>query len=269
MQDMNQPGVPPKQTGKKWPYWRFVSPSTLLLALLMFPLPWIHLQCTEVQSSPKSLTRFGVPEQAAEFLTRSERTSLIWLQQSGWQAILGECERNPKWDAEHWQEKLSDDAQNRARAEERERMEHELAMAMHGSWIMAVYAILMVTVVIAGMVMTNGRRRSILLVPMIVVALGLVALQHLYGFPIVQAYRELPWERLDQRVRTPEQLEAEIQHSFRYTRAFWVAQFFTLAGMAILLAEWCAVRSRVSLKRYGVRGAVRHGITPDSAPEGP
>ena len=66
--------ISPSMRGRLW---RFASPSMLLLALLLFPLPWIEIQCKSVAGSPPLLSRIGVPKPVAEVITPSQTVAGI------------------------------------------------------------------------------------------------------------------------------------------------------------------------------------------------
>jgi hypothetical protein len=86
--------------------------------------------------------------------------------------------------------------------------------------------------------MSPSRWRLLLLAVLIMVALSLIAVQCIEGFPLVQAFRKLPWERLDDKVPTPEEIEKDARETFRYTHWFWISQYLMIAGLCLLLVEW-------------------------------
>jgi hypothetical protein len=223
-------------------YWRFASPSTLILALLLFPLPWIEMHCSDARS-PTVLTRVGVPEELAKTIMPRE-TVAVMMSQSGWQAARGVFSRDPEWDKKLQKQKASDREGDQKDAQWWERFEREMSAAMQASWIMVAYPIAMMASVVSGVVMRLGRRRTIFLAFLILLALSLVGLQHVCEFPLVLAYRSLAWERLEEIVPTPEALEDDVRQHFRYTHWFWLSQSLTATSLCLVLAErWLKSRS--------------------------
>src|SRR5438105_367622 len=73
---------------------RFASPSALLLALLLFPLPWVEIQCAGNPSNSRAkllMQKQNVPDWVTDRLLSwgEERKTWTWLRQSGLQAALG------------------------------------------------------------------------------------------------------------------------------------------------------------------------------------
>src|SRR5579859_4030305 len=97
--------LPPRR--RRLFFWRFASPSTLIFALLLFPLPWIQLQCEGPRNPPKLLTRAGIPRPLAELIMPSDNV-VVMITQSGWQAARGQCARDAQWDKQLRQSKQSD-----------------------------------------------------------------------------------------------------------------------------------------------------------------
>ena len=228
--------------------WRFASPSTLLLALLLFPLPWMQIQCTGLRNPPTALTRVGVPKAVAEFVAPSH--DIVIITQSGWQAARGECVRDADWDRKLQESQASDNDDDRRIGQTWEQVEHAVRASLHSSPLMAAYPIVMLAAIVLGVALAPGRRRVPLMVLLIVAALALVCLQHIAGFPLVQAYRQVPWEQLDPQPGkappTPEEFDQTVARDVRYTHWFWLAQYLTFAALALVLAEACFVRPRTA-----------------------
>src|SRR5262249_31423782 len=73
-------------------FWRVASPSALLLALLVFPLPWVQIQCDRKPPSPRNFFNdVGLSGQPWDSLSFWERDSVTLLEQSGLEAALGVC----------------------------------------------------------------------------------------------------------------------------------------------------------------------------------
>ena len=226
-------------------FWRFASPSTLVLALLLFPLPWMQIQCTGLRNPQTALTRIGVPKPVAEFVAPSQDVIVI-ITQSGWQAARGECARDGDWDRQLRQSKASDRADDRQIAQQWEQVEQAVRANLRPAPLMTAYPIVMLAAIALGIAAAPGRRRIPLLALPIVTALGLVGLQHVEEFPLVAAYRGVPWEQLDAQggkpPPTPAEFEETIARDVRYTHWFWLAQYLTVAALGLVLAECCFAR---------------------------
>lgn len=226
-------------------FWRFASPSTLLLALLLFPLPWMQIQCTGLRNPPAKLTRIGVPKPVAEFIAPSENVIAIFTQ-SGWQAARGECVRGIEWDQMIQESMVSDREDDRDKAQRWEFVERSIRAKLCPSPLLTAYPFIMLLGIALGIALSPGRPRVSVLLLLIVVALALVSLQHLVGFPLLQAYRLVPWEQLDPRPGglppTPAEVAETVARDVRYTHWFWLAQYLTVAALGLVLAEACFVR---------------------------
>src|SRR5260370_37295862 len=71
---------------------RFASPSCLRLALALFPLPWVEIQCSGKPNDSRAkalMQQQQVPGWVAEPLLGWEEERQTWFKQSGLQAALG------------------------------------------------------------------------------------------------------------------------------------------------------------------------------------
>jgi hypothetical protein len=212
------------------PFWRFASPSTLLLALMLFPMPWIEMRCSAKKGGSSFLGKLGLPDTIGDALQGREEGEAMY-RQSGWQSAWGEWSRSREWQEALRNEEVAERALWL-------RFEKELTLAMTGSWLMAVYPIALLAGAVTGMLMRQNARRVAVVAILSGAALALVVVQVASEFPLVQAYRDLAWERVEARPPSPKETEASIPHWFRYTRWFWLAQGLAIASLVLLAAEW-------------------------------
>ena len=75
--------------------WRFASPTTLLFALILFPLPWVEIQCPSKNSPPPGSLQAKLPAWLVGPLYEKHDPVLT---QSGLQAVSGGWQHSdPKW----------------------------------------------------------------------------------------------------------------------------------------------------------------------------
>src|SRR5262245_1964153 len=73
-------------------FWRFASPSALLLALVVFPLPWVQVRCDRNTPSVRNIFNdAGLSGEPWDSLSFWERDSVTVMEQSGLQAAIGVC----------------------------------------------------------------------------------------------------------------------------------------------------------------------------------
>lgn len=225
--------------------WRFASPSMLLFALLLFPLPWIEIQCDEFFGKPNLLRQAGVPAPVADVLYPAKQVN-VYYRQSGWQVARGTYTVVPV------------DNLSAEEAVRRQRFERELSASLQGSWLLAAYPLVLLSGAGIGMAVPLSRRRTLLVAAFALLALALVGIQVIEEFPLQQAYRELPWEHImsdagAKRVAADE-VEDMIHELIRFTSWFWLAHFFTLACLLLLVVEaWLRRRARRALDRRAIQ----------------
>lgn len=149
---------------------RIASPSYLLLALLMFPLPWVKVQCAhdEPAASPL-LVRARPGKLSHRLLPRSDTETLV--SQSGLQAALGTCS-------------IPDPGQDSTKKEK------ELAAHMSASPLMAAWGALVLGGWLAGFLLPLGRLRLAAVGACAAAAVLLLAAQVHVGFPIETALED-------------------------------------------------------------------------------
>jgi hypothetical protein len=209
---------------KKWflsiltfPVYHFGSPAALLLALLLFPLPWVQVQCD------KPIGNSGTK---------------ILVEQSGLQMISGGYSENAF---------LRDAGYERERKAVQERLAREKNA---GSAWMIVYPLLLVMGILAGLLVWSFPRRSLMLIGCSASACLVLFVQARLGFPVERA---LP-HALAKRVNLGESIGIEITSptllETRYTGWFWLTIVAVLAALVAACAEAWRMRMK-SAKRVG------------------
>jgi hypothetical protein len=149
------------------PWRRLGSLSFLLLALFMFPLPWIRIQCDEkrvpldappaAQGNRVKLVHILLPRQSAETL----------FSQSGLQAARATCSAHGE-------------------GEDARKAEEEAAAGMSASPLMLAWPVFVLGGALAGFLLPTGRRRLATVGACAAVALLLLTAQAFIGFPLEQ-----------------------------------------------------------------------------------
>jgi hypothetical protein len=213
--------------------WRFASPSTLLFALLLFPLPWVEIQCPSKQSPPAGSIQAKLPPWMVEpFYQKHDRL----MTQSGLQAIYGGWRHSdPKWP----QNPKEVNAANALRA------------AMPGAPLMTMWPGLLLGGIVAGCTMHLGRWRVIVTSTCAATALSVAVCQRAAGFPLEHAYRSCIVEEEMQEAQktgkpppTPEEINEAMKELTRYTAWFWLAQYAVALCLAMSAAEWWWLRKQ-------------------------
>jgi hypothetical protein len=197
---------------------RFASPSCLLLALLMFPLPWVQVQCLKKTSPglPPPGNRANPLEVVYGVLPRWEGVTL--LTQSGLQAVRGTCTANPQMD-------------DPAKAEQ------EAGAAMRPSRWMAAWPVRVLGGILAGVLLPAGRRRLLAVAGCAGAALLLLAAQVLVGFPLQAAMQKLFAEDLAKQA-AGEANATEGAIYLTYTYWFFLAVLGTGGALLLTALEW-------------------------------
>ncbi len=196
---------------------RFLSPSMLLTAVVLFPLPWIEIRCERSRATPAPAAA-GLPplHQRISDWFRSLFTptdSVVLITQTGLQAISGEYSLAPSVlaDAE-WTSKI----RNQLRPDPSPLLGCCLALLCLG--------------VAAGFVLPLGRGRTTLLVLISLSAFTILLWQTCVGFPF------------EQEMKSPNDREA-------LTSTLWrvLAFLATFVGVVSALVEWwrCHRQARV------------------------
>jgi hypothetical protein len=190
----------------------------------MFPLPWVQVQCLK-QASP-SLPAPGSRANAMKviygLLPRWDGVTI--LTQSGLQAALGTCSANPET--------------NDPQASER-----EAGRAMSASPLMAVWPLLVVGGIVAGLRLPAGRGRLLAVAACAGAALALLIAQVVTGFPLEEAMRKLFAEDLEkQAAGTANPQEGMIY--LTYTYWFFLAVLGTGGALVLTGLEWRRGRRR-------------------------
>jgi hypothetical protein len=150
---------------------RFGSPSCLLVALILFPLPWVEIQCTarkKVAPTTAFLARSGVQDEMAERLVPWEQETETMFTESGLQAALGAFTPHPKMN-------------------DREGIQ-QLAELVPPAPLMMLFPILLVVGIVSAVLPDEARdRRRKVILACILTALVLMVVQSLLGFPLEKA----------------------------------------------------------------------------------
>jgi hypothetical protein len=204
-----------------FPVRRFGSSAMLLLAVVLFPLPWVQVQC----NGP--IGNSGTK---------------ILAEQSGLQMVYGGYSENP----------LLRDAQfERQRRSVQERFSLNDRPLPGSAWPV-LYALFLVSGILAGILVRSKPQRTALLIGCSVSA-GLVLLvQARIGFPLERA---LP-ETVVKRVSLGETIGIEISSGTsldsRYTGWFWLTVFAVLGSFVAACAEsWFMRPTRPGSVRKG------------------
>ncbi len=226
--------------------WRFGSPSTLLFALLLFPLPWIEIQCPSFMTGKNDICHPSKSASAPQPVETGPQTELpdwmgsIWLSlfgprrsvlisQSGFQGIGG------------WWSYGGDIDEDKPQAV---RLRRELDVGMTGAPLLGVYFGVLLLGCVAGFAMNPGRRRREVVAAAAAGALLLVAIQFWIGFPLDDAYGRVPWQTV---LEEPERFKGDrtsLREDTGYTAWFWMAQGSLVIALLLQPAEWWLGRRR-------------------------
>ena len=207
--------------------WRFASPSTLLFALLLFPLPWVEIQCPSKQSPPAGSIQAKLPAWMVQPFYQKHDPVLA---QSGLQAVYGGWRHSdPSWP------KNPDQVRDR----------DALNAAMSTAPALALWPGLLVGGIVVGCLMPVGWRQRTIIGMCAATALLIAMYHRLAGFPLEDAYRSVMVEEIDREAQkrgdpppTPQEIRTEMKEWTRYTAWFWLAQYATALSLAMLAAEW-------------------------------
>jgi hypothetical protein len=202
---------------------RLASPSCLWLALLMFPLPWVEIQCERnppTSSPPGTLEGLFEVESIRRQLPGREAETMAT--QSGLQAALGTCT-------------------TMAQGNEAAEKERELAEAMSPSPLMMVWPVVVVAGAVAGFVLPNGQRRLLAIGVCAAAALLMLLAQIVIGFPIAALAKDPP----DRQPPEPEQ----VQNSSQFDRFTMYATYTPWFILVVMLTGGALVMTAVDWRR--------------------
>jgi hypothetical protein len=233
--------------------WRFAPPSTLLLALILFPLPWIEIQCPGFLDSEKTTILKKRPEEKVEapaklqnsgptlpnwlgkFLPDAGPHKAILVDQSGLQAALGSWSFGSEVNRE---------------SSQTARLSSELDAGMAPSWRMICYGLVLAVGLVASYWLSISRRRCAIVGICAIAALGLGITERLSGFPLEGAFRQIHWDRvLDDTSKVPPTMDRVLKEDLRYTVWYFLVQVLLIAALALAILEWWLLRRRQQLPK--------------------
>jgi DNA-directed RNA polymerase subunit RPC12/RpoP len=197
-------------------WWRPVSPSFLILSLLLFPLPWIEVRCSSGEMYGKVLAS-----------------------QSGLQSIYGGETLHPALEAERVKREkahLPDTSR---------RTTHSGDFGFFDSFAptMLLYPLLLVGAAFIGFFLRPSLQRSALICAFAGVAFLLLLLQAAIGFPLERRVNKAmvaaaaEREPFDDGAGTMAALAFDV----RYTGWFWVGLLSNVAALLALALEWFVI----------------------------
>jgi len=266
-------------------FWRFATPSTLLLALVLFWFPWMEIGCNRDISGKNPLAKLGVPESVAKAINPHTRRVTLY-RQSAWQMACGGWSREPRWSlilASVGNEgKIAIDAGAKGDETDKEliflarwvrvqswkQTEEEFSRNLRPSWILTLYPLLLAAASAVGTLLPMARSRLPVMAALVLAALAIVGMQYLQEFPAIQTFRSLA--RNDRpNMYTQEQIDERTDHyvreTFFCTRWFILAQALTVCGLALSAAEWWSGSRIVRSEKAGIESNSRKQA-PSSGP---
>jgi hypothetical protein len=204
---------------------RFLSPASLLLALMLFPLPWVSIECPHrSRQAPITtfLTRRGIPDEMADRLVPWEQDAGVLFTQSGLEAALGTCTAR---ESENETEAVKNDLA-------------ELRSQLRWSPLMALFPFVVTIGIIAGFC-PSGKR---LLILSTLTGLSLLSFQTLCGFSVVRAFGESCRRDAEARPGAAKLDPAALTHH----TAWLMLTFFALIAATLLSAVDSYLARRIS-----------------------
>lgn len=216
---------------------QIASPSGLLLAFLLFSLPWVDVQCTSPSHTParKLAVQYGI-ESVYDQLVRSGETVIS---QSGLEAAFGVCSV--------YRESCS-------RACE---AENELSAQMDASPLLFAFPVMLLIGIAVGFLLYPGAIRSATIALISSTALLLLTVQFDIGFPLSRWYREEcrreagEAEPVQQSPASPKAQESRPQgFDLRYTPWFSLTLFGLSGSLFFAWKEWrrCARKRHADIQ---------------------
>jgi hypothetical protein len=226
--------------------WRYGSPSTLLFALLLFPLPWIEIQCPNFMTGKNDICH---PSKSASAPQPAEKSSQpdppdwmngilfnlfgprksVLISQSGIQAIGG------------WWSYGGDIDEDKPQAL---RLRREMDAGMTAAPVLGVYFGVLLLGCATAFLMKPGLLRSSIVAGTAAVTLGLIVMQLWIGFPLDEAFCRVPWRTV---LEDPSQFKgnrASLREDIGCTAWFWMAQGSLVLALLLQPAEWWCVYRR-------------------------
>jgi hypothetical protein len=211
--------------------WRFGSPSCLLLAALLFPLPWLEVCCHTAKGPAAAVTvKTGAPV-AKDAFSRLEDLfnpkAAVLVSQSGWQAATGE-----------YSERLK--ISNSDEPDPPPRIVIEPARLLFG------YFVVVILGAVLGLLLATTWDRRLGIVGMCAAtASAFLWIQTAAGFPIADLLEV-------EKARAREKGRSTAEEYVRFTSWFYMSHLVTLGAIGLLIAERRAIRrenSTASLRR--------------------
>lgn len=213
---------PQLQTTKVGFVWRLFSPSGFLLALVVFPLPWLEVRCNAQGDMANPLDPAGPPIRTVVMAT-----------QSGLESAYGGHRRGPHVDF------YLQDLRNQGY------LPSLLARTdVRPAWLMSAYAAVLGMGMLLGLVLPVGIWRLGAVAACAACAVSLLATQTAVEFPLAHHLQELHADPT-----WGERELAALRHvgPVQYTPFFYLAWGLTLASAAVVAVEWRMIRSLSSV----------------------
>jgi hypothetical protein len=190
-----------------YPIWGISSPASMLLALCLFPLPWVQIQCSR---------------------PIGDSGTKVLAEQSGLQAAYGGYTENPLFQHAEFER------QRKSVIEEFKGKERELPRS---GW-MILFPLLLVAGIIAGFRIRRQPLRSALLIACSALA-GLVLFVQAYtGFPLERALPDRSAGSISLGEMIKIQTSSPTLFETHYTGWFWLTIVFVLGSLVASSAEW-------------------------------
>jgi hypothetical protein len=204
---------------------RLGSPACLLLALLLFPLPWVEIRCSATKPTvgPGAAGQ-GVP---VIYTVLPHWDSVTQFSQTGWQAAQGTCTINR-------------DADIGTRPEEAAAEERKAIAAMQWSALMTAYPLVVFAGALAGLVLPIGRGRRWVVAACSAAALALVLAQVKVGFPLEHAMYTIYAKELSEIAAKGNKADTVIH--IQYTPWFLMAVLALFVVLGLTGLEWWLLR---------------------------
>jgi hypothetical protein len=202
------------------PIGQFGSPATLFLALLLFPLPWVQVQCDRP-------------------IGNSGTRTLV--EQSGLQAIYGGYSENPVLQTAPFE------PQRKAAQEGLLPKDGAVARSMWMTW----YALLLVSGILAGILVWNNLLRSALLISCSALAALVLFIQARIGFPLAQALPKTVATQVSLGQRVGMEISAPTLLETRYTGWFWLSVVAVLGSLVAAGTEVWVLRKPSGPRPFG------------------
>jgi hypothetical protein len=198
--------APAPATRPRW--WRFPAPATLLLTLVLFPLPWVEIACQAPPDKGGGKT--------------------VLFTQSGLQTVYGGFSNGPALDALG---AMGDTKKN----DDKKLKKEDVKMAP----IMGLYAAGLLGGLTLGLLLPLGRGRRVVLAACCLISIAALAGQSALGFPLGNAVDEkLKLEAATPKGTDPRQIKIDMPLPMRqYTPWFYLSFAGAVGALAVIGAE--------------------------------